>query len=192
MIGYDQRRRAGLNRNAGILDIENAFENELARPQAFDPFDVFPAQARIELLCDPFRQDAHARIMAGNIAERLALAASDAQQPCWFGSDVDYVLDPDLGRHGHAVLNIAVALANDLQIHSENERAAFGGGSAFDQGADVTAIFHDVELEPERLFDGAGDVFDRTDRHGRKREWNAGVMRRSAGENFTVAVLHSA
>ena len=84
------------------------------------------------------------------------------------------------------------ALANDLQIHCENERAAFGGGSAFDQGADVTAIFHDVELEPERLFDGAGDVFDRTDRHGRKREWNAGVMRRSAGENFTVAVLHSA
>src|SRR5262249_4486686 len=164
VIGHDQSRRSGLDRDAGVLDIENAFKDELAGPQALDPFDVLPAQTRIELLGDPFREHgdaAHAGIMPGNVAEGLALAAGDAERPCRFGGDVDQVAQPDLRRHAHAVLDVAVALADDLQIDGEHERATFGGGGAFDQGADITAILHDVELKPERLVHRAGDVFDR-------------------------------
>ena len=56
VIGHDQRRRAGLCRNAGVLDVENALEDELAGPKTLDPLDVLPAQRRIELLGDPLRQ----------------------------------------------------------------------------------------------------------------------------------------
>src|SRR5205085_3968213 len=47
------------------------------------------------------------------------------------------------------------------------------------------------ELKPERLCDAGSDVLDRTDRHRAQREWNAGRVRRAAGEDFTVAVLHA-
>src|SRR5262249_61112094 len=92
VIGYHQGRRPVLDRGASVLDIEDALEDELAGPQAFNPFDVFPTQSRIELLRDPFRQyrdTAHAGMMANNIAERLALAAGDAERPCRLGGDVD-------------------------------------------------------------------------------------------------------
>ena len=74
----------------------------------------------------------------------------------------------------------------------EDERAAFGRGGALDQRADEAAILHDVELEPERLVDRRRHILDRADRHGRERERNAGRLRRPAGENLAVAMLHAA
>ena len=85
-----------------------------------------------------------------------------------------------------------MALAEDLQIDGEHQRAAFGGRRPLDQRADEAAVLHDVELEPERLVDRCGHILDRADRHGRQRERNAGGLRGAAGENFAVAVLHAA
>ena len=99
---------------------------------------------------------------------------------------------PNFRRHRHAVLDVAVALAEHLQIDGEHQRAAFGRRGARHQFADKAAVAHDVELEPERLVDRRGDVLDRADRHGRQRERNAGRLRGAAGENFAVAVLHAA
>ena len=76
--------------------------------------------------------------MAGDIAEGLALAAQHAQRPSRLGGDVDKVLDANLRRNGHAVLDVAMALADDLQIDGEDERAAFGRSRALDQRADVS------------------------------------------------------
>ena len=56
-----------------------------------------------------------------------------------------------------------MALPDDLQVDGEHERAAFGRSGALDQGADVTAILHNVELKPERFFHRAGNVLDRAD-----------------------------
>ena len=53
MVGDHERLRAGLGGFIGILDIENAFEDQLARPDAADPFDVFPVQRGVELRRDP-------------------------------------------------------------------------------------------------------------------------------------------
>src|SRR6266516_7548038 len=98
--------------------------------------------------------------MAGNVAESLAFAARDAQRPCRFGGDVDKIFDPNLRWHGHAVLDVAMALPDDLQIDSEDERTAFGRRRPLNQRADVTTILHYVELKPERFCHRAGNVFN--------------------------------
>ena len=89
VIGDDERRGAGLGGDARILDVEDALEDELARPQALDPFDVLPVQRRIELAGDPLRQRIdvlHAADVAGEVAEGLALAAQrrSAPRPAWW------------------------------------------------------------------------------------------------------------
>ena len=145
-----------------------------------------------EIHCDSDVDVLHALDVAGDVAEGLALAAQHAQRPGRLGGDVDEILETQLRRHGHAVLDVAVALAEDLQIDREHERAAFGRRGALDQRADEAAVLHDVELEPERLVDRCRDVLDRADRHGRQRERDARRLRGAAGQDFAVAVLHAA
>src|SRR5262249_7380623 len=80
VIGAHERAGAGLGGRARILDVEDALENELARPQAADPLDVLPTQRRIELAGGPLRQRRdifHAAHMAGDVAEGFSLAAQD-------------------------------------------------------------------------------------------------------------------
>ena len=95
-------------------------------------------------------------------------------------------------RDGQAVPDIAVTLAEDLQIDGEHQRAAFGGGGPFDQGADEAAVLHDIKLEPERLVDGGSDILDRADRHSGEAKRDSGVLRGAASEDFAVTVLHAA
>src|SRR5215510_5947151 len=66
----------------GSVDVEDALEDELAGPEAADPFDVLPIQRRIELVRGPLRQRIdvlHAAHVAGEVAEGLAPAAQDRQ-----------------------------------------------------------------------------------------------------------------
>src|SRR6516225_6999629 len=49
VIGDHERAGAHLGGGPGILDVEDALEDELARPEAADPLDVLPTQCRIEL-----------------------------------------------------------------------------------------------------------------------------------------------
>ena len=46
VIGDHDRRRAGLGCGPGVLDVENALDDQLARPDAPDPFDILPVQRR--------------------------------------------------------------------------------------------------------------------------------------------------
>ena len=143
---------------------------------------------------DPGRQRRDvgaARRIAREIAEGLALAARDAERPARLGRDVDHIAQPDFRRHGHAVAGVAMTLAEHLQIDGQDQRAAFGRQCPFDQGFAEAAVLHHIELEPERLVDRAGDVLDRADRHGRERVRDARGLRRAAGENLAVAVLHA-
>jgi hypothetical protein len=84
-----------------------------------------------------------------------------------------------------------VALAQNLQIDSEHEGAAPRRDRALDQRADEAAILHHIELEPERLADRFRHVLDRADRHRAEAKRNAGRVRRAAGQNLPVAVLHA-
>ena len=84
MIGDDDRRGAGLGGDLRIVDVENALDDQLARPDAADPLDVLPAEGVVELGGRPFGQRPdvlHALHMAGEIAEGPALARQDAVDP---------------------------------------------------------------------------------------------------------------
>src|SRR6185503_19072405 len=106
VVGYADRVGAGGHRDLGVIDVEDAFEDQLARPQAFDPFDVLPRQRRIELARRSGRQRIdvlHAFHVAGEVAEGLALAAQDGECPRRLGGDVDDVLELEFRRYGQAV-----------------------------------------------------------------------------------------
>src|SRR3954453_16698954 len=49
---------AACHGHLGILWIQNALEDQLPAPAVLDPFNVIPAEGRVELLCCPRRQRA--------------------------------------------------------------------------------------------------------------------------------------
>ena len=194
MVGHHQRLRAGLGGFLGVLDVENALQDQLARPDAADPLDVLPVQRGVELRRDPGSERGDvvgALEMTGEIAEGAALAAQHAGDPGRLGGEIEQFRQRPFRRHRHAVLDVLMALPDHLQIDGQHQRAAFGGDGALDQRLDEAAVLHDVELEPERLVDIGGDVLDRADRHRAQREGNAGGLRGAAGVNFAVAMLHA-
>ncbi len=73
-----------------------------------------------------------------------------AQAPARLGHQVEHVGQRRLGRRRQAVLQVLVALAEDLQVQRQHQRAAAGGLGAVDQALDEVAVAHHVELEPER------------------------------------------
>src|SRR5688572_3776743 len=63
MIGNDQRIDTEGTGRSSILSVQNAFDDELARPGAANPIEVLPGHSRIELRGDPGGQ-------SGEIAAR--------------------------------------------------------------------------------------------------------------------------
>src|SRR6185295_4331814 len=150
MVRNNNGIRAELNRGSGVFDVENAFDDDLARPDFLDPLDVFPVQRGIELLIRPLRQRCdvlHALHVAGEISEILALASEDAEGPGGLGGDVDDVPQANLRRHRHAVAKVAMALAEDLKIDGEHERIAIRGDGARQNIAREGTIANDVKLK---------------------------------------------
>ena len=195
MIGHADGVGAGRHRDLGVIDVEDALEDELAGPQALDPFDVLPIQGRVELVRGPGGQRFDVGGVLGvtsQVAEGLALALQDRPGPGRLGHDVENVLKLDLRRHGQSVAHVDVALAEHLQIDGQHQRAAFRCRRALDQLANEAAVAHHIELEPERLVDRRRHVLDRIDRHGGQRVGNAGRLRRAAGHDLAVAVHHAA
>ena len=129
--------------------------------------------------------------MADDVAEHTAFGAQHAQAPGRLGHHVQYVGEHDLGWYAHAVFQVLVALADDLQVEGQHQGRAFGGFGAVDQALDVLTIAHHVELEPEGLAGGLGHILDRADAHGRKRERHAEFLGGARGQDFTVGPLHA-
>ena len=130
--------------------------------------------------------------MADDVAELAPLGAQHAQAPARLGRHVDEVGNGQLRGSAHAVFQVLVALADDLQVQREHQRRAFGGLGAFDQAFDEIAVADHVNLKPERVVAGAGGhVFDRADAHGGERERHAKGLGRARRQNLTVGVLHA-
>ena len=190
MVGDHQRLRAGLRRLIGVLDVENALQDQLARPDAADPLDILPVQRGVELRRDPGpeRGDVVGALeVTDEIAEGAALAAQHAGHPGRLGGEIEELRQRPFRRHRHAVLDVGMALPDHLQIDGQHQRAAFGRDGALDQRLDEAAVLHHVQLEPERLVDIGGDILDRADRHRAQRVGNAGGLRGAAGVDLAVA-----
>ena len=84
-----------------------------------------------------------------------------------------------------------MALAEHGQVHGDDERRAARGAGALDEIADEVAVPDDVELKPEGLLGGSGDLLNRADGHGGEGEWNAEIARGAGGKDFAGGVLHA-
>jgi hypothetical protein len=134
----------------------------------------------------------HAFDPPGEIAESLALAFENAKDPAGSPGDVEHVSKRDLGRHGHAVFNVAIPLPLGCQVQRGHEGAAVRRYRPLDEFPDEAAVTHDVELEPKRSVDRRSHVLDRADRHGAQAERNAGRLHSAAHEDLSVAPHHAA
>ncbi len=109
-----------------------------------------------------------------------------------FDRNVDQIRKRHFERNRQTVADVVMPLSEHSEIERDDQRAALRGDCTSDQIADEAAIAHDVQLEPKRLLDGFGDVFDRADRHRAERERNSGGLRGASGKNLAVTVLHAA
>src|SRR5580704_8953542 len=125
--------------------------------------------------------------MPGEIAERPAPAAQNAERPSRFRCDVHDGPDAQLWRHTHAVPDVAVTLPEHRQIDGDDQGAASGRRRSLDQRAREATILHEVELKPERLCDCRGDIFNRADGHGGQTIWNSHFLRRTTGQYLAIA-----
>ena len=65
---------------------------------------------------------------------------------------------------GHAVAGVPVARADGGEVDGEHQDRAADGGGTGHQVLGVGAVPHDVELEPDRVGHGGGDLLDAADR----------------------------
>jgi hypothetical protein len=73
--------------------------------------------------------------VADDVAEAVAFGAQHAQAPARLGHQVEDGGERRLGRRAQAVLQILVALAEDLQVERQHQRRAAGRLGAVDQAS---------------------------------------------------------
>ena len=129
--------------------------------------------------------------MPDDIAEAVAPGAEHAHRPARLGCHIEDIRQGQLGRRRQAVDQILVPLAEDLQVQGQHQRIHTGGLGALDQSLDEAAVTHHIQLEPERLADMLGDVFQGTDAHGRQGVAQAECGGGAGGENLAIGVLHA-
>lgn len=145
----------------GVLDVQNPFLDQLARPDVADPVDVPPIQRGVELRRNPFGQlgeiqvtgQRHQDIKNGMTVPpewSLSKLPDFATKPAW----VSGVLRGKRRTFG----NIA-----GHQVDGQHQSRALRRDRALDQRLDEATVLHHVELEPERHIDGRGDILDRAD-----------------------------
>ena len=152
------------------------------------------SSALVELVVGPFRQARHVgytRRMADDVAEGAVFGARHAHQPARLRRQVDQVGDGRFGRCGQTVLDVLVALAENLQVERQHQRFAIRIVSPLDERLDEAPVAHDVKLKPE----GRGGVLrhflDGTDRHGGQRERNAECFGGLGSGDLAIGVLHA-
>src|SRR4029077_14974737 len=80
---------------------------------------------------------------------------------------------------------------DDLEVQGQDKRQTSRLFCAVYQTSDKVAIFHHIELEPERVMRIRSYILDRTYAHGGERVWNSRLRRRARDENFAVTALHT-
>src|SRR4029077_11837015 len=102
-----------------VRDVDTALKDELSSPEVFHPLDVLPRQCRIELPGDPLRQRGEAdriRDAALENAEGLGACPEHVEGPTRFSRNIKESSQGKSWWYGKPVLEVAVALALDLQV----------------------------------------------------------------------------
>ncbi len=188
MIGDQDGIRAGIHRHLRVFDIENALDDQLARPQRSHPFEGLHVERAVELAFDQLRHflDVAALHLVGVIAEAPALGVKHRECPVRVADDAPDVRGCEFGWHAEPVMNIAIASALDVQVHGQDEHRAARLLRAFQQVPREAAVLLEIELEPEGPVDRGADVLDRQQGVGRQGKRDAEIVSRAARQDFAV------
>src|SRR4051794_24947976 len=135
-----------------------------------NPIDIVPVESGVELMRNPLSKRFHTLLplhLPSEVAEGPTLSGEHAISPPGPGRDIDKIFDLEGGWNRKTIFDISMPLPQHLQIDRQHQGAAFGLRRTLDEGPRETTVLHDIKLEPERLFDGAGDVLYRADRQRR-------------------------
>src|SRR5260370_18665004 len=129
--------------------------------------------------------------MPDDVAESAPRGGEHATATAGFGREVHEVRERQFGRRRQAVLDVLVALTEDLQVERKHQGAALRCPGTLYQPLDEIAGAHTVELEPEWFGRMCGHVLDRADAHGGQGERDAELLRRARREDLAVGMLHA-
>ena len=129
--------------------------------------------------------------MADNIAKGTALGVQHMPAPLRAQREIHHIEQCRFRRRGKAVFNIAVALAEYLQIGRQNQRRAIRRFRPLDEVFHKFAVTHHIQLEPERLAGIFRYILNRTNGHGGKRKRHAEFLRRFRRENLAIGIHHA-
>ena len=171
VIGHHNRIRPVFDRQLRIFRFHNPFNNQLTAPQILNSGNIVPAQARVELFGSPRRQRrqiADVFRMADDIAESSPLGMQHIPAPFPFHRQIDAVQQRRFGRCGQTVFNVLMALPQNLQVGSQNQRRAFCRLCPLNQIFHKFAVAHYIKLKPKRRGSVFSHIFNRTNRHRRQ------------------------
>ena len=128
--------------------------------------------------------------MAHDIAKAAAFRAQHPQAPVRLGGKVQQVLYRQAGRGGQVILQILVALAQDLQVQRQDQCRTFRRLGPCDHACDEILVPHHIKLEPEGLGCVGSHILDRTDRHSGQGEGHAELFCRARRLDLAIRALH--
>src|SRR3546814_19579846 len=101
MVGQNDRRRAGFHCRACIFSGKNPFHRDRTSPELCDPFQIRPAQLRLELAVDEVQQrGAWLRTLASEICQLSRSPDEDIPAPKRMPPKGDHATTSDGRRVG--------------------------------------------------------------------------------------------
>ena len=167
VIRHEDSVRAVLDRERRVLGRQDPFQDDRHLRERANPVDAVPGERGIE----------DRRVDGAFVHVRDA--ARGAGQPF-------QVLALHAGRQAEAGPRLAIPAPDHRRVAGDEQRAAAGRLGALDQRLGEPAIRLHVELEPERLGGGPGDVFDR--RGGKRAHAHHGMSRARAARRRDLSL----
>ena len=189
MVGEHNAVGPVVHHPAGVLDGLDALDHELAFPGFAQPVEVVERQGGVEHRVDQVRDGSG---VAGQRREGQRLMGEEVEPPRGPVGGVQYGLDGQRRRDGHAVADVPQPGPGDGGVHGDHQGVVAGPGGALDQLQRAVAVGPQVELEPvPAVRCGGGHVLDGGRAHGGERVGDAGG-RGSLGAGVLALGLHHA
>ena len=178
------------DRLARFAGVQQTLDQERPAPLPAQPFDIAPADIRVQLLVHQGAEGAD-RGPRAIIDKGRGGRLPHPQEPCRMAQKVDQTARTPAQREGHAVARIAVAPRHHLIVDRKNETLVTGRRGAVGEFGGQPAILVQKDLHPFRprrrgadLFDGRGRgvarAVDRSEPRRRARRGEFGVRPQQA------------
>src|SRR3546814_18119326 len=131
MVGQNDRRRAGFHCRACIFSGKNPFHRDRTSPELCDPFQIRPAQLRLELAVDEVQQrGAGLRTLASEICQLYRTTDEDIPAPKRMERKGEQAPQAETRRASHYGAPAAFAMSRDRPVERTEPPEKYGSTPA--------------------------------------------------------------